>query len=70
MSAPYDPAESERIRQAVYASMSPEEKWAEVNRLRELAVQLKTAALRLQHPDWADEDLQEAVRKIFLYAHS
>ncbi len=58
----------EQIRTQIYVAMTPAEKWTEFCRLRELAWALKKAGLKAQNPDWTDQELEEAVRKIFLYA--
>lgn len=54
--------------QKVVQAMSPAEKLRAAERLYHSARQLKAAGLRAQHPDWTDEAILEAVRKIFLYA--
>lgn len=56
--------EARRIVQA----MSPTQKLRAAERLYHSARQLKTAALRAQHPEWSDEVLRRVVREIFLYA--
>jgi Rv0078B-related antitoxin len=58
--------EAQRVLQA----MSPAQKLRAAERLYLSARQLKTAALRAEHPDWTDEAIHEAVRQIFLYARS
>ncbi len=57
-------AEAQKVLQA----MSPAQKLRAAERLYHSARQLKAAALRAQHPDWTDEAIHQAVRKIFLYA--
>ena len=47
--------------------MSPEEKFALAAKLFEDAKQIKKAALRDQHPSWSEEQLDQAVIKIFIY---
>jgi len=44
------------------------QKWAEVVKLREMAYKLKKAAIKQQHPDWSEEEINKTVREIFLYA--
>lgn len=56
--------EAQRIVQA----MSPTQKLRAAERLYHSARQLKTAALRAQHPEWSDEIIRRVVREIFLYA--
>ena len=57
-------AEMQRIMRA----MSPSQKLKAAERLYYSARQLKAAALRTQHPDWAEEAIRRAVREAFLYA--
>lgn len=54
----------------IYQSMPPEEKLNIALRLYDSARQLKTAALHCDHPDWTEEEVQEKVREIFLYART
>jgi hypothetical protein len=48
--------------------LTPAQKWAEVNKLRKMAYDLKKAAIRQKHPDWSDDEVNKAVKEIFLYA--
>ena len=57
-------------QQQILQAMSPAQKLRAAERLYHSARQLKTAALRAQHPDWTEEAIFQAVRKIFLYARS
>ena len=54
--------------QRILRAMSPAQKLRAAERLYHSARQLKTAALRAQHPAWSDEAIRHAVREIFLYA--
>jgi hypothetical protein len=54
----------------VLQAMSPAQKLRAAERLYYSARQLKSAALRAEHPDWTDEAIRRAVREIFLYARS
>jgi Rv0078B-related antitoxin len=56
--------------QQVLRAMSPAQKLRAAERLYHSARQLKAAALRAQHPDWTEQAILQAVRKIFLYARS
>ena len=58
----------DQLRVEIYRKMSASQKWTEVSRLREIAWQLKTAAIRSKHPDWTSSAVEAAVRKVFLYA--
>lgn len=46
----------------------PGKKWEQMVKLREMAWNLKAAYLRKLHPDWNEQQIQEKVREIFLYA--
>jgi len=52
----------------IFSSMTPEQRLQVALRLYYSAKELKSAALRAQHPDWSDADIQQQVREIFLYA--
>jgi hypothetical protein len=54
----------------VLQAMSPAQKLRAAERLYYSARQLKSAALRAEHPDWTDEAIRQAVRLIFLHARS
>ena len=51
-----------------YAHFTPEQKWAEVKKLRKMAWDLKSASVRASHPDWSESQVNSRVREIFLYA--
>jgi len=53
---------------AVLRSMSGEQKLRSAFALYWSARNLKAAALRTQHPEWSEEDVQKRVREIFLHA--
>ena len=59
---------ADELRTGIYRNMRPFEKWEECKRLRDTAWKLKAAGLKAQHPEWSDRKVQEAVRKVFLYA--
>jgi hypothetical protein len=50
--------------------LSGEEKLREAFRLYWSARKLKTAAVREQHPDWSEDEVERRVREIFLHARS
>jgi hypothetical protein len=52
----------------IFSSMTPEEKLRVALRLYYSARELKSSALRAQHPDWTDAIIQQRVRELFLYA--
>lgn len=51
-----------------YQNLTPAQKWSEVEKMRQMAWNLKKAMIRQTHPHWSDDEVKEAVRKIFLYA--
>ncbi len=56
------------LRAEIYREMSPSQKWKEAARLRETAWKMKAAGIRAAHPAWNDQEVEKAVREIFLYA--
>jgi len=54
----------------IFRSMTPEQKLRLALRLYYSARQLKLAALRAHHPDWSEEEIQQKLRDIFLYART
>lgn len=55
----------EAVQKEILAKMTPTEKLRAAARLRESAWELKAAWLRTKHPDWSEELIDEAVRKVF-----
>ncbi|MHA1370718.1 MAG: hypothetical protein ACTSRA_13540 [Promethearchaeota archaeon] len=53
-----------------FKQMSPEQKLRLFLDLHECAWNLKAAGLRFQHPDWTEEQIQNKVKEIFLYART
>ncbi|NLG17983.1 MAG: hypothetical protein GX556_11690 [Fibrobacter sp.] len=51
-----------------FASMTPAQKWETAKSLRDLAWKLKLTAVRHEHPDWSEEEIENKVKEIFLYA--
>lgn len=52
---------------AIFKAMSPAQKVALMEEMWYQARTLKKAGLKMQHPNWTDEELEAKVRKIFLY---
>lgn len=50
--------------------MTPAERLAQAFRLREMAWNMRAAWLRQNHPDWTEDEVQEHVARIFLYART
>ncbi len=59
---------AEEHRMEIYKKMSPTLKWLEAWKLREAAWALKLAGMKLAHPDWDEERLKKAVKRLFLHA--
>ncbi len=53
-----------------FRHMTAEEKLNLSLRLYYSARQLKTAAIKQLHPEWTEEEVENKVREIFLYARS
>lgn len=53
-----------------YRNMSPSRKWEQMKSLRAFAWNVKRAGIRLQHPEWSDEAVEDKVRELFLHATS
>ncbi len=54
----------------VFRAMSGEERWRVAGRLYRSARKMKAAGVRAQHPDWAEERVEEEVRRIFRNART
>jgi hypothetical protein len=61
-------ADAEYIR--ILRAMTPEQKLRATAALNDLARELKSAGLRAQHPDWTEQQVQAAVREMFLHART
>ncbi len=62
--------EAEAVQLEIYRRMSPGQKVKIAMELYDFAWKLKAQALRDQHPDWTEDQVQAATREIFLYARS
>jgi len=54
----------------IFQSMIPEQKLKVALQLYYSARELKAAGLRMFHPDWDEEKIQNKVREIFLHART
>jgi hypothetical protein len=50
----------------ILRAMTPAQKLAAAEDMYRTARDIKTAALRQQHPDWSEEEIRRKVREIFL----
>jgi len=53
-----------------YQAMTPAQKLQIALDLYYSARELKTAGLKLKHPEWSSEEISQKVREIFLYART
>jgi len=58
------------VRREIFRNMSPQRKLELAFGLRDTAKKLKAMGLRQAHPDWTEQQVQDKVREIFLYARS
>jgi hypothetical protein len=65
-----DTARIQDQQQLILQRMTPEKKLHIAICLYDAARSLKGAGLRAFHPDWAEEQIREKVREIFLYANT
>lgn len=63
MHEPIHPVQLEGFRR-----MTPAEKLKMVDELYHTGIRLRMAGLRLAHPDWPDERLEQEARRSLLYA--
>lgn len=54
----------------ILRAMMPEQKLLAVPDLYHTARVLKADGLRMQHPDWGEEQIERALRDIFLYGQT
>jgi hypothetical protein len=52
---------------AIFKAMSPAQKLALAARFYADARQIKRAALKMQHPDWPEAQIETKLREIFLF---
>lgn len=60
----------DQVHIRILQQMTPEQKLKAAERLYWSARELKTAAVRAQHPDWPEAEVEKHVRDCFLYARS
>jgi hypothetical protein len=60
----------EEIQVKIYQEMSGEKKLDLAIRLYHSARSLKIRALQNQHPDWSEGQINQELRKIFMYART
>jgi len=51
-------------------AMTPAQKLDAMQRIYNTARELKAAGLRMQHPDWTEDQIEAALREAFLYART
>jgi len=61
---------AEEVQEQAVLALTPGRKLELAAQLRELAWELKALGIRSQHPGMLEAEVQERVRKIFLYART
>ena len=59
-----------QIQIEIYKKMSSEDKWRRMQELWKTAWQVKQAGIKMLHPDWTQEQVEEKVRDIFIHART
>lgn len=62
--------QAEEYRQSIFRKMTAKEKLDLSFSLYRTAWKLKRAAIKQAHPEWTDEQVENKVKEIFLYAQS
>lgn len=55
---------------AIFRAMSPERRLQLAEQLYWSARKMKAAGVRMQHPDWSEEQITAEVRRIFTHART
>ena len=63
-----DRPDEEQLR--ILRAMTPAQRYQIMVDLYNYARELKTAGIKMQHPEWTEEEVEAAVREVFLYAQS
>lgn len=61
---------AEQVRREIYRKMTPERKLEITFAMNREVREIKAAWLRQCNPDWSEEQVQNKVREIFLYART
>ena len=56
------------VQIAGFRKMSVAKKLGIITAMREMGIKLRTAGLRMRHPDWPEEKLETEARKAAMYA--
>jgi hypothetical protein len=62
--------EAKSVQLAIYKRLTYAEKYKQLLELRAFAWSLKKAAVKADHSSWTEEQVEEKVREIFLYART
>ena len=55
------------VQIAAFRRMTPGQKFAQVVQMYHMGITLKMAGLRMQHPDWSEEELRCVAQRISTY---
>ncbi len=70
MDLPEHENEALAVQREIYRNMSPEQKLRIAFAMNRQARQLKAAWLAQLHPDWTASQIEQEVKRIFLYART
>lgn len=59
--------DAEHVALERFRAMTPSERWKAARALYWSARRFKTAHIRQQHPEWTDTQVDQAVRRSFMY---
>jgi hypothetical protein len=62
--------EAKSVQLAIYKRLTYAEKYKQLLELRAFAWSLKKTAVKADHSSWTEEQVEEKVREIFLYART
>jgi hypothetical protein len=55
------------VQIAAFRRMTPGEKFAQVVQMYHMGISFKIAGLRMQHPDWSEDELRREAQRISTY---
>ena len=64
---PLPDEEPDAVQLAVLRRMTPGQRWEVARNLYWSARRLKAAFVRSEHPEWSDAEVEDHVRRVFLY---
>ena len=62
--------EAAEVSRKIFRNMAPAKKYETLMSLRDFAWKMKAAGVRMQHPEFSEDEVQDRVREAFLYART